>query len=112
MALLSVTACSKKKPAAHDSTWAGQPVQPGDRKVVITPETGVTGKITMVNPEGRFVVLTFPIGQMPALERRLNVYRRGLKVGEVKITGPQREDNVVADLLAGEAHAGDEVRDK
>jgi hypothetical protein len=65
-----------------------------------------------VNAGARFVVLTFPIGQMPALERRLNVYRRGLKVGEVKITGPQRDDNTVADVLAGEAQAGDEVRDK
>jgi hypothetical protein len=33
-----------------------------------------------------------------------------LKVGEVKVTGPQREDNIVADLAAGEAEVGDEAR--
>jgi hypothetical protein len=42
----------------------------------------------------------------------MNVYRRGLKVGEVKVTGPQRDDNIVADITAGEAAVGDEVRDR
>jgi hypothetical protein len=112
MALLNVTACSKKKPADNEPAWAGQVIQRGDQTVIITPEMGLAGKVVSVNAGARFVVLTFPIGQMPALERRLNVYRRGLKVGEVKITGPQRDDNTVADVLAGEAQAGDEVRDK
>ena len=58
----------------------------------------------------RFVVLNFPLGKMAAVEQRLNLYRRGLKVGEVKVTGPQREDNTVADLVAGEAEVGDEAR--
>ena len=40
------------------------------------------------------------------------LYRRGLKAGEIKITGPQLEDNVVADIVAGDAEAGDEVRDR
>jgi hypothetical protein len=31
-------------------------------------------------------------------------------VGELKISGPQLEDNLVADLVAGEAEAGDDVR--
>ena len=47
---------------------------------------------------------------MAAAEQRLNLYRRGLKVGEVKVTGPAREDNIVADLVAGEAEVGDEAR--
>jgi hypothetical protein len=47
---------------------------------------------------------------MAVPEQRLNLYRRGLRVGEVKVTGPQREDNIVADLVAGEAEVGDEVR--
>jgi hypothetical protein len=64
----------------------------------------------LVNTTARFVVLNFPIEKMAAVEQRLNVYRRGLKVGEVKVTGPQREDNIVADLVAGEAEVGDEVR--
>jgi hypothetical protein len=49
---------------------------------------------------------------MPKLEQSLFLYREGMKVGEVKITGPQRENNTVADLVTGEAQVGDEVRDQ
>jgi sulfur relay (sulfurtransferase) complex TusBCD TusD component (DsrE family) len=49
---------------------------------------------------------------MPKLEQTLFLYRDGMKVGEVKITGPQRENNIVADLVAGEAQVGSEVRDQ
>jgi hypothetical protein len=49
---------------------------------------------------------------MPSVDQRLFIYRRGLKVGEVKITGPQRDHNIVADLSQGEAQAGDEARDR
>jgi hypothetical protein len=34
-----------------------------------------------------------------------------LKVGEVRVSGPQRDDNIVADLVTGTAAAGDEVRE-
>ena len=57
-------------------------------------------------------MITFPVGQMPALDQRLNVYRRGLKAGELKISGPQSDDSIVADIVAGEAEPGDAVRDK
>jgi len=60
----------------------------------------------------RFVVLNFPVGRLPVIDQRLNVYRGGLKVGEVKVTGPQYDDNVVADLVAGDSEIGDQVRDK
>ena len=68
------------------------------------------GKVALVNPTARFVVLNFPFGTMATAEQRLSLYRRGLKVGEVKVTGPVRENNIVADLVAGEAEVGDEVR--
>ena len=64
----------------------------------------------MVNSAGRFVVINFPLGRMPLLDQHLNLYRRGLKVGEVKITGPQQDDNIVGDLVSGEAETGDEAR--
>jgi hypothetical protein len=35
-----------------------------------------------------------------------------LKVAEVKVTGPQRDNNIVADLVSGDAQVGDEVRDQ
>ena len=74
------------------------------------PGNALLGKVAVVNTTARFVVLNFPLGKMAAADQLLDVYRRGLKVGEVKATGPQREDNIVADLAAGEAEAGDEAR--
>jgi hypothetical protein len=78
----------------------------------MTPETGWFGKVDRFNDEGRFVVLNFPIGRVPAVGQRLFIYRQNVQVGEVKVSGPQRENLTVADLVAGEAQAGDEVRDK
>jgi len=69
-----------------------------------------SGMVAMVNRSARFVVITFPIGGVPAINRKLNVYRNSLKVGEVKVTGPQRDSNTVADILSGEIQLNDEVR--
>ncbi len=68
------------------------------------------GKILTFNSAGRFVVLDFPAGKMPALDETMSVYRDGKKIGSVKITGPTRDNNTVADLTSGEAAKGDEVR--
>jgi hypothetical protein len=78
--------------------------------LIVTPAKVLSGRVVKVNPQGQFVVLSFQVGQMPALEQRLGVYRSGLKTGEVRVTGPQRDDKIVADLIAGEAGVGDEVR--
>ncbi len=101
----------KKVPKKTKSKPESKPAPTADEPVV-TPETGTTGKVMTYNDAGRFVVLNFPVGRLPALEQQLFVYRNNLKVGEVKITGPQRDDNIVADLTTGEAQVGDEVRDK
>lgn len=82
------------------------------QRLIVTPETGLQGKVMKINSAGRFVVLNFPVGHLPVLEQRLSVYRRGLKVGEVRVTGPQLDDNVVGDVVAGEAAVGDLVRDR
>jgi hypothetical protein len=79
---------------------------------IVTPDNSFTAQVVSFNSAGRFVVLVFPIGQMPRLEQGLFLYRNGMKVGEVKITGPQRDNNIVADIVTGEARVGDEVRDK
>lgn len=81
-------------------------------KLIVTPESGMAGTVATYNEAGHFVVLDFPLGHMPTAEQRMYVYRNGLKVGEVRITGPQKENHTVADLAAGEAQRGDEVRDK
>ena len=81
-------------------------------QTIVTPDNSLTARVVSYNAAGRFVVLSFPVGQMPKLEQSLFLYRDGLKVGEVKVTGPQRDNNIVADLVTGEAQVGDEVRDQ
>jgi len=80
--------------------------------LIVTPEEGLNGTVAWVNTELRFVVVTFPLGQLPAQGQRLSVYRGGLKIGEVKVNGPQQDDSVVADVVTGEAGQGDAVRDR
>ena len=79
---------------------------------VVTADNSLGGKVTTFNSAGQFVVLDFPVSRMPALEQKMFVYRDGLKVGEVKISGPTRDNNTVADLISGVANKGDEVRDR
>jgi hypothetical protein len=81
-------------------------------KFLVTPDEGVNGRVASVNENLRFVVLTFPLGQLPPVDSRMNVFRNGAIVGEVKISGPQQNFNSVADIVLGDAKKGDEVRQK
>lgn len=92
----------------------GNASKPGKtkEKPVVTPDRSLRGRVAMVNPNTGSVVLSFPIGWLPVPGRTLNVYRDGLKVGEVKITGPQMDTNIAGDLVAGEAREGDEAREE
>jgi hypothetical protein len=83
-----------------------------DSGLLVTPEHLLAGKVAVYNVAGRFVVLDFPVGWMPVIDQTMFVYRQGLKVGVVKITGPVRDTNTVGDLVSGEAQKGDEVRDR
>jgi len=82
----------------------------GSATTIVTPENVASGRVIRVNQAGRFVVLNYPLGRVPALETRVGLYRRGLKVGVARIAGPQYEDNIVADVVEGEAAPGDEAR--
>ncbi len=86
--------------------------QGSHNRLIVTPEKTLVGKVTSVNLIARFVVLNFPVGRLPAVDQRLEVYRLGQKVAQVKVTGPQQDDNVVADILSGDSQVGDEVRDR
>jgi hypothetical protein len=101
--VLLVAGCGHKQATAPEAAFT--PV------LIVTPEAALQGKVLRTNPAGKFVVLNFPVGHLPSLEQRLSVYRLGLKVGEVKVTGPQLDDNIVGDVVAGEAGVGDVVRD-
>ena len=105
LTLVALSGCATKpKPEVF------APVENG--RLLVTPENSLVGKVLTYNSAGRFVVLDFPVGKLPTLEQTLFVYRQGLKVGQVKITGPERDTNTVADLVSGEAQKGDEVRDQ
>ena len=118
-AALVLSGCGRKRHSEPPSGRAGSydefhpaTASGNNKKLIVTPEKGLIGKVALVNPAARFVVLNFPIGHLPAMEQRLNLYRAGLKVGEVKVTGPQYDDNVVADLIAGDSEVGDQVRNQ
>ena len=63
----------------------------------------------MVNDQGRFVVLSFPLGKVPLPGQHWSIRHAGLKIGRVKITGPQRDVDTVADIVEGQAYVGDEA---
>jgi len=117
---LILSGCAKDKPVvwapvAGPSSGLGALTPPANKpaaKPIVTPEIMLVGKVVRFSSEGRFAVLNFPIGHLPSVGQKLFVYRQGLKVGEVKVTGPQKDDHTVADVSAGEAQVGDEVRDK
>jgi hypothetical protein len=79
--------------------------------MTVTPSAALTGKIMLVNANARYVVITYPVGRLPDAGQRLQVYRKSLKIGEVKITGPQKDLHTVADVLTGECQVGDEVKE-
>lgn len=117
--LLAMVGCAHDKavvaPRSPASSAAGAlstNASPAGEKLIVTPDKGLHGTVAWVNSNLRFVVLNFPVGRLPALGQHLNLYRRGLKVGEVKVSGPQRDDNIVADIITGDAETGDTVRDR
>ena len=77
---------------------------PKGSTLIVTPDASLAAKVVSYNAAGRFVVLNFPVGRMPGMGQSLFLYRNGLKSGEVKITGPQNESNIVADVVNGAAH--------
>ena len=68
------------------------------------------GRVVSANLPLQFVVLDFSLRPLPSIDQRMSLYRKGQKVGEVKISGPILNGNVVADIVAGDAQIGDEVR--
>ncbi len=89
---------------------AATPSPTAKPKPIVTPDLSVTGKVVLYNEVGRFVVLSFPTGQMPRNGTTLFLYRNGLKVAEIKVSGPETDHFTVADVLTGTAQNGDEVR--
>jgi hypothetical protein len=96
------------------SRAAAAPAAPvaGAPQPIVTPDNSPAAKVVAYDSVGRFVVLNVSVGQMPATNETMFLYRAGLKVGQVKITGPQSDNNIVADLVSGAAQVGDEAREQ
>jgi hypothetical protein len=75
-----------------------------------TAITESTGKVASVNAGLRFVVIDFGFNPVPQVDQRMSIYRQGQKVGEIKISSQARNNIIAADITAGEASVGDEVR--
>jgi hypothetical protein len=116
---LAASGCARRKASPPPAQFAPVgPLTPApandarfDDKLIVTPARPLVGKVARVNATSRYVVLSFPLGHLPAMGQVMSLYRRGLKVGEVKVNGPQQDENVVADLVTGEAEVGDEARE-
>ncbi len=114
--ILIVLCGCKSGPSNSQKTAGYQKVEktvPSDKKPKITPnqlQSVLSGRIKSVNEKAGFVIISFPLGKMPLIGQRLWIYRDGNRVGVVKITGPQMDFNIAADILEGEAKVDDEVR--
>jgi hypothetical protein len=112
LVLLFQAACwsgcaGSRRPTARPALAA-----PTANQTIVTPDNSLEAKVLSVNVIGRFVVLSFPEGRLPKMDQHLFLYRNGLRTAEVKVVGPQEDVNLVADLVSGEAQAGDIVRDQ
>lgn len=87
-----------------------EPAKPAGNNLIVTPGHELTGRVSLVNTSSRYAIVAFPIGALPATGSVLGVYRDGLKVGELKVNGPQMDNLITADLVTGDCGAGDEVR--
>jgi hypothetical protein len=103
-AALLLAGCVHSNPPANAPPGADKKKPP---ETYVTPALGPVGRVEMVNIESRFVVLSFPPGQVPPAGQTWRINHRGLKIGRVKITGPQLELSTVADIVEGEANVGD-----
>jgi hypothetical protein len=112
LAMLVLSGCARGKRSSGSKQSAPTFTPLPGQKLILTPDTALAGKVVRVNAVARFVVMSFPVGHLPALEQHLSVYRLGLKTGEIKVTGPQLDDKIVGDVVAGEAQPGDDVRDR
>jgi hypothetical protein len=72
--------------------------------------TVIPGRIDAVNARIKYVVISYPLGPLPAVGTSLGVYRDGARIAEVRVTLPQKNNLTAADIVSGDCQIGDEVR--
>lgn len=104
---------TKSKPETGTTgTTQSNSTNADNSRISVTPDTSPIGTVARVNVSARFVIITFPVGTLPTPGQEMFIYRHGLKVGDVKVSAPQQDNNTAADIIAGEAGVGDEARTK
>jgi len=68
------------------------------------------GHVVTANLLLKFVVLDFSLRPLPVIGQTLQLYRNGQRVGELRVSGPELDGHIVADITAGDAASGDEAR--
>ena len=106
-----LTPSTTNSPNASAQTTELSVVPGGSLRHRVLVGSEIKGRITAVNSVGKFVVLSFPVGVLPSIGTRLDALRGGAKIGEVQVTGPNRDTFTVANTLKGELLTGDEVRE-
>ena len=98
-------------PSAPKSSAAKPAAAVTTSSPIVTPDLALAAKVVRVNSVARIAILNFPDGKMPQLQQTFYVYRSGIKVAEVKIVGPQDdENNIVSDVISGDPQVGYPVR--
>ena len=97
-----------KSPAPINAQGSSPTVTNNNQVITLSGQT--VGKVYSVNQVARFVILDYGLNPLPPLDQRLNVYRNGVRVGEIKVTGPVMNGNIAADIVAGEVRKDDEAR--
>lgn len=109
--LLAATGCSSPPKPRGSASGTARPTA-DTNALIVMPSASVRGKIVVLNPVARYVIVSYPLGHIPQPERRMGVYRDGLKVGEIKMGAQRIDTNAVADITAGDCRVGDEVREE
>lgn len=102
---LSVTGCR----STGDSEEKEAKSEKEEQKEVI-PVMLYTGKIALVKPSLKYVVVEGGVGEVPPVGVKLNVYRGANKVAELKVSAQNRASNYAADIVSGAPKVGDVVR--
>jgi hypothetical protein len=80
-----VGGCRQTHPAV-----ATEPAEP-EAKLIVTPENMLVGKVSTLQHRRAVCGAGFSRRPIADADQKMFVYRQGLKVGEVKVVGPERD---------------------
>ncbi|MGE3310297.1 MAG: hypothetical protein AB7O66_10040 [Limisphaerales bacterium] len=90
-----------------------QPADPTTKSENAEPEPlllPTSGRVHNINAGLQFVVVDYTLGGAPPLQSLVHVYRGNQRVGQLRLTGPERNGFIAADIVEGILQVDDEVR--